>query len=177
MGGHQVSHCLHCCCHCSSAGGAATHGNGVVVNSQNGGDMNQNQSVTFSTNVTTVGGNGLTAGGNGGLKSALKSQTQQEQQQANGRNNKTEILISADQTSVISVNGTQPTSLTSNGISNGGSVNCNGGYRHENGGAGGSVAMKTAEPRVNIVSRPRPKSVAVPNPSSSGIFLFLFRSI
>lgn len=132
--------------------------------------MNQNQSVTFSTNVTTVGGNGLTAGGNGGLKSALKSQTQQEQQQANGRNNKTEILISADQTSVISVNGTQPTSLTSNGISNGG-------YRHENGSAGGSVAMKTAEPRVNIVSRPRPKSVAVPNPSSSGIFLFLFISI
>ena len=145
----------------------------MVVNNQHGGDMNQNQSVTFSTNVTTVGGNGLSGGSNGGLKSALKNQSQQEQQQVNGRNNKTEILISADQTSVISVNGTQPTSLTSNGISNGGSVSCNGGYRHEMGGAGGSVAMKTAEPRINIVSRPRPKSVAVPNPSSSGISFFI----
>ena len=147
-----------------------------------GGDLNQNQSVTFSTNVTTVAGNGNVVANNGALKSALKHQQSSEllNGSVNGiRNNKTEILISADHTSVIS-NGnlTQPSSLMTcnsssvsniNGSYSNGGCNGNNPYRNDNGGS--TVAMK-AEPRVNVISRPRPKSVAVPNPSSSGNLSF-----
>ena len=176
------------------------HANGHAGHTNGHTSHNHNSGVTFSTNVTRVNhptaqnnnnsssSNGLS---NSNLKSVLKQSEGLNTTNSTGGGggggtvvkNKTEILISGDQTSVISCSTAsalrQDTTATSDKLthrpsdwkagSDGNHVTS--AFSNVNISQYGAAAP---EPRSNVVRRPRPKSVAVPNPSASSSGMTIF---